>query len=125
MENSDNQNIEMTLQTDLISRLYPMLSAGFKVKAQTTCSIKDLLCRQIGISEDYLEKKIQTIFLDGKAIDDVDEPLVLDGSRLSLSAAMPGLAGTTLRRGGGIWQPCGPKSLITKKQQPQLTNRVR
>jgi hypothetical protein len=60
------------------------------------------LCRQIGISEDYLEKKIQTIFLDGKAIDDVEAPVVLDGSILSLSAAMPGLAGATLRRGGHL-----------------------
>ena len=102
MENCDNLNIEMTLQANLVSRLYPMLAAGFKVKAQTACSIKDLLCRQIGISEDYLEKKIQTIFLDGKAIDDVDAPLVSDGSKLSLSAAMPGLAGTTLRRGGHL-----------------------
>jgi hypothetical protein len=102
MENSDSLNIEMTMRTDLVSRFYPMLSAGFKVSAQTACSVKDLLCRQIGISEDYLEKKIQTIFLDGKAIDDVEAPFVLDGSILSLSAAMPGLAGATLRRGGHL-----------------------
>jgi hypothetical protein len=102
MDNSDSLNIEMTMRADLVSRFYPILSAGFKVRAQTACSIKDLLCRQIGISEDYLEEKIQTIFLDGKAIDDVDAPVVRDGSTLSLSAAMPGLAGATLRRGGHL-----------------------
>jgi hypothetical protein len=102
MENTHRLTIEMTIQTELISRLYPMLSAGFKVQTQTVGSIKDLLCRRIGISEDYLEKKIQTIFLDGKAIDDVEAPVGLDGSVLSLSAAMPGLAGATLRKGGHL-----------------------
>ena len=102
MENSDSLNIDMTMRADLVSRFYPMLSTGFKVSAQTACSVRDLLCRQIGISEDYLDKKIQTIFLDGKVIDDVEAPVVLDGSILSLSAAMPGLAGATLRRGGHL-----------------------
>jgi len=102
MKNTDSLTIEMTIRTDLVSRFYPMLAAGFMVKAQTACSIKDLLCRQIGISEDYLEKEIQTIFLEGKAIDDVDAPVVRNGSILSLSAAMPGLAGATLRRGGHL-----------------------
>jgi hypothetical protein len=102
MKNTDSVNIEMTIQADLVSRFYPVLVAGFRVNAQTACSIKELLCRQIGISEDYLETRIQTIFLNGKAIDDVDVPVVLDGSILSLSAAMPGLAGTTLRRGGHL-----------------------
>lgn len=102
MENTNNLNIEMTMRADRVSRFYPMLSAGFEVSARTACSVKDLLCRQIGISEHYLEKKIQTIFLDGKVIDDVEAPVVLDGSILSLSAAMPGLVGATLRRGGHL-----------------------
>ncbi len=64
MENTDSLNIEMTMRADRVSRFFPMLSAGFKVSAQTACSVKDLLCRQIGISEDYLDKKIQTIFFE-------------------------------------------------------------
>jgi hypothetical protein len=52
------------------------------------------------IEQDYLDKRIQTIFLNGKPVDDVNSAIVKDGSAISLSAAMPGLAGATMRRGG-------------------------
>ena len=70
------------------------------VKVQVGSNIKSLLCRQFGLSPEYLEKRIQTIFLDGKPVDDVDSAIVKQGSTLALSAAMPGLVGATLRRGG-------------------------
>jgi hypothetical protein len=38
--------------------------------------------------------------LDGKPVDDIGSSLIHDGSTLALSAAMPGLVGATLRRGG-------------------------
>ncbi len=40
------------------------------------------------------------MFLDGRPVDDVDSAIIRSGSRLALSAAMPGLAGATLRKGG-------------------------
>jgi len=41
----------------------------------------------IGIFEEYVGKRIQTFFLTGKAVDDIDSALVHDGSILALSAA--------------------------------------
>ena len=70
------------------------------VKVQVGSTIKSLLCQQFGLSPEYLEKRIQTIFLDGKPVDNVDSVIVKQGSTLALSAALPGLAGATLRRGG-------------------------
>ena len=70
------------------------------VKAEVGSTIESLLCQQFGLSQEYLEKRIQTIFLDGKPVDDVDSAIVKQGSTLALSAAMPGLVGATLRRGG-------------------------
>ena len=70
------------------------------VKVQVGSNIESLLCQQFGLSQEYLEKRIQTIFLDGKPVDDVDSAIVKQGSTLALSAAMPGLVGATLRRGG-------------------------
>jgi hypothetical protein len=70
------------------------------VKTQVGCSIKILLCKQLGLSPEYLEERIQTIFLDGKPVDDVNSAIIEHGSTLALSAAMPGLAGATLRKGG-------------------------
>ncbi|MBU1713502.1 MAG: hypothetical protein KKD47_10425 [Proteobacteria bacterium] len=54
------------------------------------------------IEQDYLDNRIQTIFLNGKPVDDVNSAIVTDGSTISLSAAMPGLAGATMRRGGTL-----------------------
>jgi hypothetical protein len=102
MENDNSSHIFLTVRAGLISRFLPLLSKGFRVVARTGCSIKNLLCQQLGIQENYLEEKIQTIFLNGKAIDDLNAPVIQDGSILSLSAAMPGLAGATLRRGGHL-----------------------
>jgi hypothetical protein len=76
------------------------LQNGFWIKGNVGCSVKSFLCEQFGLSPEYLEKRIQTIFLDGDAVDDVERATVEDGATLSLSAAMPGLAGAVLRKGG-------------------------
>ncbi len=76
-------------------------------------TIKSLLCGNFNVEEDYLEGRIQTIFLDGKPVDDVDKALVDHGSVLALSAAMPGLVGSTFRRDGVL---AAFRSSITHQQ---------
>jgi hypothetical protein len=61
-----------------------------------------MLCQQLGLSPEFVEEKIKTIFLDGKPVDDIESTIVKEGSTLALSAALPGLAGATLRRGGAF-----------------------
>ena len=78
------------------------LQKGMQIWFQTGCSIKELVYDQLGIPEDYLESRIQTIFLNGKVVDKPEASTLQAGDTLSLSAAMPGLAGTTLRRGGHL-----------------------
>ena len=77
-----------------------VLSKGVGLNACLPCSVKELLCDQIGITEDYLDNRIQTLFLNGQPVDDVRTASVFDGAVLALSAAMPGLAGAVLRKGG-------------------------
>src|SRR5208337_5275919 len=55
-----------------------------------------------GFSRKYLEERVQTVFLDGSAIDDPDSEIVRGGCVIALSAAMPGLAGAILRKGSPI-----------------------
>jgi len=90
----------LCLEDDLIPRFFQLLQQGFIVKAQVGCSIKTLLCQQLDLSPEYLEERIQTIFLDGKPVDDVHSATVKQGSTLALSAALPGLVGASLRKGG-------------------------
>ena len=93
-------NLSLILEKNLIPLFYQLLSKGFIIYAQTGCTVKELLCGQLGIKDDYLEERIQTIFLDNKTVDDTDSSVIGKGSVLSLSAAMPGLLGATLRKGG-------------------------
>ena len=83
-----------------ISLLYPLLQKGVFVKVRLGGSIRSLLCEQFGLSPDYVKNRIQTAFLNGKPVDDFETAIVAEGAVLSLSGAMPGLAGATLRKGG-------------------------
>jgi hypothetical protein len=69
------------------------------IKARVGCSVRRFLREQIGLSPETIET-IQSIFLDGSPVDDLDSAIIRDGSSLALSAAMPGLVGATMRRGG-------------------------
>lgn len=94
--------IRMTLKEN--SRLTLLLNGvfreGVRVEILAGSSIRQVIVDQLGIAEDYLENRVQTLFLNGRPVDDVDAMKVSDGSILALSAAMPGLAGATLRKGG-------------------------
>ncbi len=54
----------------------------------------------MALDHEYIQERISTIFLDGKAVDNIEEAIISEGSTLALSSAMPGLAGATLRREG-------------------------
>lgn len=83
-----------------IPLLYSALQRGVLVKARLGGSIRSLLCEQLGLNPDYVKNRIQTAFLNGKPVDDFDTAVVGEGSVLTLSGALPGLAGATLRKGG-------------------------
>jgi hypothetical protein len=100
LNNTSNINLSLTLEKTLIPIFYQLLSKGFVINAQTGCTIKELLCGQLNIKEDYLEERIQTIFLNLKTVDNVNSAVIREGSILALSAAMPGVLGATLRKGG-------------------------
>jgi hypothetical protein len=93
-------NLCLFVKDDIVPSFFKLLQQGFMVRAQVGCSIKALLCEQLGVSPEYLEERIQTIFLDGRPVDDLNSANVKDGSTLAFSAAVPGLAGATLRKGG-------------------------
>lgn len=90
------------LQVDpaCIPLFFPLFEKGVVIPVRTGCSLRDFLCDQMGISGDYLDRRVQTLFLDARPVDDVDRAVVRDGSVLALSAAMPGLLGATMRKGG-------------------------
>lgn len=92
--------IVLDLKESLSSRFAGLFSKGVIVSGRTGCCLRDFVCEQLGVPEPYLEQRIQTIFLNGKAVDDYRTAIVSDGASLALSAAMPGLVGAVFRRGG-------------------------
>lgn len=110
--------LELTLDADLISACYPLLQRGVRLAVTTGCSVMTLLNDQLGLAETYVLERITTLFLDGRAIDDLTSSLVNDGSTLALSAAMPGLVGSTMRRGGHL---AGMRGEITYHPPPAVT----
>jgi hypothetical protein len=93
-----------TLQLELVagqlSAFYPLLQQGVVVGCMVGCRLGELLSDQWGISPDYVSKRVTTIFLNSRAIDDVNTALIGPDAVIALSGAMPGLVGATMRRGG-------------------------
>jgi hypothetical protein len=78
----------------------PLLQEGVRVAIRTDCSVADLLHDQFGLTSDYIDSRIKTVFLEGRPVDDFETARVGDGATLALSAAMPGLVGAVFRSGG-------------------------
>jgi len=62
------------------------------------CNLKDLLCGRFQLDEPYVERRITTIFLDGKPVDAIGSARTREGATPALSTAMPGLAEAFLRQ---------------------------
>jgi hypothetical protein len=94
------ETLSLTVSENRLSMFFELLAQGISLPLAVGTSIRDVLCDQLGFGADYLAERIQTIFLDGKAVDDVAGAIVRDGATLALSAAMPGVVGATMRRQG-------------------------
>ncbi len=92
--------LNLTVDAAFLPRFYQLLEQGFILFAPPGCSVRDFVCRHLDVEPRYLEQRIQTIFLDQKPVDDLDTAVIRSRSVVALSAAMPGLAGATLRKGG-------------------------
>lgn len=92
--------LTLTMSGNAVSRFLPILGEGILLKGLGGETVEDFLLKAGAVSPVYLKERVQTVFLNGKALDDFSAAQVADGDCLALSAAMPGLAGAVLRRGG-------------------------
>ena len=93
-------NFSMVVEPKLFEKFLQLLQKGVKVTGRIGSSVLSFLCDDLGLSPEYVDKRIQTLFLNGKAIDNPDTSFLKEDSTLALSAAMPGVLGATLRKGG-------------------------
>ncbi len=99
MPNTDKPGLLLSVESDGLASFFYLLQSGFGSQIRVGQNVETTLTREFGLDAGLIEK-IQTVFLDGKAVDDLAASVVREGSILALSAAMPGLVGATLRRGG-------------------------
>jgi hypothetical protein len=91
--------LSLELASEQAAGLFLLLQNDFFIEASVGCTIENFFIRQLGLSADFVQARIQGIFLDGKPADDIETAIIRDGARLTLSGTMPGLAGIALRRG--------------------------
>jgi hypothetical protein len=101
----DEQLVTITLEptTEQIARLCTLMQKGCHIKVECGKSMRDVLCRQCGITPEYVRMDIKVMFLESSPVDDIDEAIIKDGAIIALSAAMPGLVGAAMRKDGLTW----------------------
>ena len=114
MEHSDLIPLALPIEPSQLVSFYPFLQEGVLIKTWVGWSIQTFLEKGLDLSQEFIKDKVKTVFLDGKAVDDFDAALIRDGSVLSLSGALPGLVGATLRAGGFF---AGLRSQITYREE--------
>ncbi|MFO8032755.1 MAG: hypothetical protein R6U22_09450 [Desulfohalobiaceae bacterium] len=100
LENSDLPLVEMRLPRERWSGLNSLLRQGFYVRVPGGLSLQQVLNQEFGISREYLQDRVQTIFLDSSPVDELEKAYPRAWSVVALSSAMPGLVGATMRKGG-------------------------
>ncbi|MBN1945336.1 MAG: hypothetical protein JW797_06635 [Bradymonadales bacterium] len=96
------RTVRFETPTEPLPGLAALVRLGFAAPLSGALSVRRFLLDRLTLPADYLEHRISTIFLDGKPVDDLDRARVQPGSTLGLSAAMPGIAGITMRRNSPV-----------------------
>jgi hypothetical protein len=92
--------LELDLPEERWRSFSSLLQKGIIVRLTEATSVKNFLCQNLGLDQEFVEHVITTIFLNGKPVDNLDQARLGYGDTLALSAAMPGLVGATMRRQG-------------------------
>ncbi len=87
---------------EALEALTPLAREGFGVDITAGCSLRATLADDLGLGRECVEKRIQTVFLDGSPVDDIDTDFARPGSVLALAGALPGVAGIAMQRGSRI-----------------------
>ncbi len=87
---------------NMLGELHGLLQEGVLLEVPEGCSVWEVLNRELGLEQEFVERRIQTIFLNSKPVDSLEKSYVREGDTIAISAAMPGLVGAVMRRGGEL-----------------------
>ena len=92
-------SVQFEVSHPLPARLLRIFQKGVQIEVELGSDLLTFLTSELGLSKQGIEK-IQTIFWQGKPVDDLVQCVTTENGELALSAALPGLVGACLRRGG-------------------------
>ena len=98
MAQSTLPHVTITSPPDTISMFATVLQAGIKIQCPPGVTVGKFLHSLPDFSMEYITEVIETIFLDGNPVDDLEDTFSAPNQTLALSSSMPGLAGAILRR---------------------------
>lgn len=85
------------------------------ITARDGASMADFMVRDLGLTPEFVEQNVQTVFLNCSPVDDFATARIHDGSVVALSAALPGLVGAVMRKSGFL---ASLRQGITKGAEP-------
>ncbi|MDD4732688.1 MAG: hypothetical protein PHX58_12225 [Desulfovibrio sp.] len=78
------------------------LGKGARIPCRVGVSVERLLQEQLGLPSDYIERRVRTVFINGRPVDDLSQSTVADGDELALAGALPGLVGICMTRNSPV-----------------------
>lgn len=119
--------LRLTVASPGLAAFASLLRAGVEVEVPGPVAVRSLLCVALGLEPLFVEERVATVFVNGQPADDLDTALVRPGDSLALAAAMPGIAGATMRRNSpvkalraDITHPASPIPAATADAAPGL-----
>jgi len=85
-----------------LAALTPLAREGLDLSLPAGRSLRESLALDLGLCPDCVEERIQTVFLDGAPVDDIDADALKPSCTLALAGALPGVAGIAMRRGSPV-----------------------
>jgi hypothetical protein len=92
--------VEIELPKPRLSLMRLLLGFGIYFQAPAQISVNSFIGECLNLDQDYIDNRIQTMFMDGKPVDDPEKTLIKKDCEIGLSAAMPGVFGAAFRKQG-------------------------
>ncbi|SKA74508.1 hypothetical protein [Desulfobaculum bizertense] len=114
--NSPENPFSLTLRRSAAGLFRLALQHGVFIGLQGSTCLRALLEETFKVETSYVEKNINTIFIDGHPVDNIDTATLTPGCELALSGALPGICGITMGKNSPIAKMrCGIAYTETKE----------
>ncbi len=90
--------LELLIPAGTSNKYTTLLQAGILEERSASTTIGEFLASLPGFTNHYIRERIETIFLNGLPVDDLETRMSGPSPVLAISASMPGLAGAIFRK---------------------------